>query len=424
VSSLRPEHIGEGRTSALGVKHLREFLAFAERQGQTTDAELAKAREVDVAGCVQALGRHLEARGYRTERNLGAPGPRIDLAVMHPDRPGEFVAGVVTDSPVWARFASVRDREKLGPSVLARQGWHLIRVMSLDWWHDPDATLARVEAEVAGAVEAARAREAARASDANATPREADAKTPDAAPKLRAHAAAAPRVPAPKPAVVPAKPVSEVVSAKPETVGPRVARDTSQPMSWTATPEAPWQAVPYVRAPDVMLAAHQPEDDPRHPRWVAERVAEIVRIEGPIYAEDAVRRAYDAWEAPRVTKKMSQAVMEAVAELPAGQRPRQDGEVLWPAEVDPASYTRYRVAADAARPAESIPLVEVKNAALAVLARALAVSEDELIGQLMQRFGIARRGKLVVEHFRAGLALALEDARATRDGETYRFASR
>ncbi|MBL8783871.1 MAG: DUF4011 domain-containing protein [Deltaproteobacteria bacterium] len=421
VSSLRPDHIVDGRTSALGVRHLREFLAFAERNGKTTDAELAKAREQDPAGCIQALARHLEALGYRTEKNLGAPGPRIDLAVMDPDRPGEFVAGLVTDSPVWARFASIRDREKLGPAVLARQGWHLIRVMSLDWWHDPDAMLARVTAEVAKAVAAARAQDAAPSSPADTARSEADAKAPDAAPKVRAHAAAAPRVPAPRLAVAPVKPEPDVVPAKPEPVGPRVTRDTSQPMSWTATPEAPWQAVPYVRAPDVSLAAHQPEDDPRHPRWVAERVAEIVRIEGPIFAEDAVRRAYDAWEAARVTKKMSQVVMDALAGLPAGQRPRVDGDLLWPAELDPTSYTRYRVADDAARPAESIPLVEVKNAALAVLARALAMTEDELIGQLMQRFGIARRGKLVLEHLTRGIDLAIASAKARREGDRVRF---
>jgi hypothetical protein len=39
----------------------------------------------------------------------------------------------------------------------------------------------------------------------------------------------------------------------------------------------------------------------------------------------------------------------------------------------------------------------------------------------MQRFGIARRGKLVLEHLTRGIDLAIASAKARREGDRVRF---
>lgn len=393
VSSLRPEHIGEGRTSALGVKHLREFLAFAERSGQVTSAEEVGRREADVAGFVDAIAERLAALGYRADKNIGASGPRVDLAVRDPKHPERYLLGIVTDSPVWARFPSVRDREKLGPGVLGSQGWAIHRVWSLDWWHDPERELASITAALRRA--------------------EAAGAQPPALPVVA--------VPAAPVVVVPAAPV---VASSTSAPTPRVERARTDPMQWSASPAVPWHAVEYVRAPPVSLLERQPIEHPYFSSWVAERLAEIVEIEGPMFVDDAVRRAFDAWHVPRVGKNMARAVLEQVEMIEPGRRPRQLGEVFWPRAIDPRTWHVFRVPAEDAqevRAADAIPHAEVMNAALAVLARALSLTEDQLVGQLMQIFGINRRGAKVVEHFKQAIAGVITAGHAQREGETLRF---
>ena len=164
--------------------------------------------------------------------------------------------------------------------------------------------------------------------------------------------------------------------------------------------------------------------DWRHTRWVAERLAEVVDAEGPILKDEAIRRAYDSWAVARVGSKMREAVVDELSLLPLERRPRLVADVFWPAQLDAAAWTLFRVSRPDdpdIRAVEAIPLAEIKNAVLAVLARALAIDEDQLVGQLMQIFGITRRGAKVSDQFKEGIRVAVQTGRAAQDGSTVRF---
>ena len=230
---------------------------------------------------------------------------------------------------------------------------------------------------------------------------------------------------APEPPIErPAEVAPEHAEPTPSTPAqPRSTRPKTDPLAWNDTTNGPWRAVPYTRHATVSRIESHPQSDPRFHRWVAEHLAEVVQIEGPLFIDDAVRRAFDAWQTPRVGKNMQQGVLAIVPSLPDGQRPRVDGDVFWPPEIEPTAWHAFRVGpADGhLRQVEQIPSREVANAALAILSRTLALDEDQLIGQLMQVFGISRRGAKVVEHFRRGIEEALSTNHATRDGATLRF---
>jgi hypothetical protein len=79
---------------------------------------------------------------------IGVSRFRIDLGVVHPDRPGDFLAGVECDGASYHSAATARDRDKVREAVLRSLGWQLARVWSTDWWVDRQGALERLDAEL------------------------------------------------------------------------------------------------------------------------------------------------------------------------------------------------------------------------------------------------------------------------------------
>ena len=86
--------------------------------------------------------------GWSVVTQVGVSRFRIDLGVVHPDRPGDFLCGVDCDVATYPSAASARDRDKVRQAVLRQLGWTLARVWSTDWWMDRRGALARLDAEL------------------------------------------------------------------------------------------------------------------------------------------------------------------------------------------------------------------------------------------------------------------------------------
>jgi hypothetical protein len=69
---------------------------------------------------------------------VGVSGYRIDLGVIDPERPGQFLAGVECDGSAYHSSRSARDRDRLREEVLRGLGWTIVRVWSTDWFDDPN----------------------------------------------------------------------------------------------------------------------------------------------------------------------------------------------------------------------------------------------------------------------------------------------
>ncbi len=151
-TSLRPDQIDLARTSARAVRDLQAFLRHAER-GAGSGAALrpplgstASSSEDIADGLVERLAARLVERGWEVSTGVGASSVRVDVAVVHPGRPGRFLAGIETDGGNYARSATARDRDRLRPMVLSGLGWDLMRVWAVDWWRDADAEVERLDA--------------------------------------------------------------------------------------------------------------------------------------------------------------------------------------------------------------------------------------------------------------------------------------
>ncbi len=149
-SSLRADQIDLTRTRARGVRDIKYFLDYAERgpkalnsgTSATADAEYDSEFEKMVADRIRAAG-------YEVHYQVGCSEYRIDLGVIDPRAPGRYLLGVECDGATYHRAATARDRDKLRQSVLEDLGWTLYRIWSTDWWHDPEAEVAKVVSRLA-----------------------------------------------------------------------------------------------------------------------------------------------------------------------------------------------------------------------------------------------------------------------------------
>lgn len=135
-TSIGPEQLDTTRTTAVGVRHLKEFLDYAERG---VDA----LRQATVTGddaespFEEAVATALRAHGWDVHHQIGCGGYRIDLGVVNPKAPGTYLAGIECDGASYHSGSTARDRDRLRQMKLEDLGWTLHRVWSTEWWRRP-----------------------------------------------------------------------------------------------------------------------------------------------------------------------------------------------------------------------------------------------------------------------------------------------
>ncbi|ARQ79296.1 DNA helicase [Oxalobacter formigenes OXCC13] len=143
-SSFDSSMIDLNRTHARAVADLKLFIEFARR------GPLALAQEV--RGSVgtydspfeEAVADGLRRKGWEVVPQIGVSRFRIDLGIVHPDRPGDYLVGIECDGATYHSAATARDRDKVRSVILESLGWKLLRLWSTEWWIDKESALERL----------------------------------------------------------------------------------------------------------------------------------------------------------------------------------------------------------------------------------------------------------------------------------------
>ncbi|TPN49495.1 DUF3320 domain-containing protein [Mesorhizobium sp. B1-1-9] len=142
-ASFDPGHIDPARSKREGPRVLKRFLDFAktgimeERVVSALDAD--SPFEEDVAAAIRSLG-------YLADPQVGTAGFRIDLGVRHPDRPGQYLLAVECDGAAYHAALWARERDRLRQDVLENLGWGFHRIWSTDWFHHRAREMQRLAA--------------------------------------------------------------------------------------------------------------------------------------------------------------------------------------------------------------------------------------------------------------------------------------
>lgn len=161
-TSFDPAMIDLSRTSARAVADLRQFIEFADRGVEAIAATVKGSLGGYESPFEQYVAEALQKRGWVVHTQIGVSRFRIDLAVVHPDRPGNYLVGIECDGATYHSAATARDRDKVRADILQGYGWKLLRVWSTAWWFDKKAETERLNDAITELLAASRAEDAKR----------------------------------------------------------------------------------------------------------------------------------------------------------------------------------------------------------------------------------------------------------------------
>lgn len=152
-TSFSPSLIDLNRTNARAVRDLKHFIEFAEKGPRAISEAIQGSVGVYESPFERAVAEALTRKGWHVVPQIGVSRFRIDLGVVHPDRPGDYLLGVECDGAMYHSAATARDRDKIRAGILKGLGWNLVRVWSTDWWVDRSSALERLHAAISAELE-------------------------------------------------------------------------------------------------------------------------------------------------------------------------------------------------------------------------------------------------------------------------------
>ena len=138
VSSMQSTDIDLNRTSALGARLLKEYLAYAQN-GEIIQENVHGEITFDEteAALVESVGEFLKENGFYVDMNVGCSEFRVDIGIKKPDTQ-EYVLAIECDGKNYHSAKNTRDRDRLRKEILERMGWHFYRIWSTDWFKNTE----------------------------------------------------------------------------------------------------------------------------------------------------------------------------------------------------------------------------------------------------------------------------------------------
>ena len=124
-----------------GVRVLKEFLEYATHGTITPGRKTGAEPDSDFERWFLA---RLKSEGYDAHPQVGVAKYRIDIGVLHPEKPGNYVIGVECDGATYHSSKAARDRDRLRQAVLEGLNWKIHRVWSTDWYRNPEREFRRL----------------------------------------------------------------------------------------------------------------------------------------------------------------------------------------------------------------------------------------------------------------------------------------
>ena len=386
-TSFDPSMIDLNRTSARAVRDLKHFLEFADRGPRA----LAEAISGSVGGYEspfeEAVARGLRELGWEVVPQIGVSRFRIDLGIVHPDRPGDYLVGVECDGAAYHSAATARDRDKVRAAVLQGLGWKLLRVWSTEWWVDKQGALQRLH-ETIGEVLTASREQAARAEEE----------------KAAAEALAVAEALAAREAAEAATATVEVPEVEAETfASPAAEAALLLPLRLAELPATAiagvYQITDFTHV-GAIVVADRFHDDGYDPT-LKDLIAHVLANEAPISEDVLVQRIARLHGFLKAGRRIRERVLDFVEKEHHVRPDPAGGRFVWLNEEAPVQWCSYRLPSseDHVRKIEEISFEELRAASL-------ASKGDDLPVEIARIFGIRRLAAGSRERIEAVLTLS------------------
>ena len=127
-----------------GVQCLKDFLRFAEHAAEPNKTKAF----VDESSLLYYLREDLQKRGHKVAVQVGTSSFRVDLAILSPDGK-DYDLGILVDTDEIPEEVSYRDQVYVREAVLNAMKWKIVSVYALEYFKDPEGTIARIEEALA-----------------------------------------------------------------------------------------------------------------------------------------------------------------------------------------------------------------------------------------------------------------------------------
>ena len=144
VSSVRAVDLDLSGSTSEGAHLLKGYLDYAERGVDSLGTSVTLLTQECESPFEEEVAAALIRRGLEPVSQVGCGGFRIDMALKHPDRPGQFCLGIECDGATYHSSRTARDRDRIRQSVLEDLGWKIVRVWSTDWVQNPEKQILRI----------------------------------------------------------------------------------------------------------------------------------------------------------------------------------------------------------------------------------------------------------------------------------------
>jgi hypothetical protein len=327
-STLKADRIDLSRTAAIAVRDLKHFLEYATRGPAALGASVQGSLGDFESPFETAVAGRLRERGWVVHPQIGVSAFRVDLGIVHPDRPGAYLAGVECDGAMYHSSTYARERDKIRQAVLEGLGWTLFRVWSTDWWINQASALEDLDRALRAHLEADRAKpdepgedeEPGSAFEEDDIPVERQSDEPG--PGSEKPSAPLDDSPESGPEVS----MRSVASFSGATDEAKRGEESSEAPASAASRSTPYKVAELkIETGDVQLGEMSPAA-------LVDVIARIVEVESPVHVEDVIRRMTHAAGLQRAGRRIQDVAARAIDAAVRAGRIRKKKEFLWRAE--------------------------------------------------------------------------------------------
>lgn len=396
-ATLRADQIDLSRTRSEGVAGLKAFLAFAEKGKVALPISKAALSEKRIPESLEKMVvSFLRENGYKVDMNVGCSGYHIDLAVIHPEKPKEYLAGVLFDGYNYSVSQSARDRNVIQSSVLELLGWRIFRIWSLDWWENKERVMQALLDYLDQQKTIVESDTLTREIPAEPTPiAEEISPTEHAVANREKEEAIA---------------YNKIAATNEQSIPDSGAMPTDQSPEHLAYKIAELPAMLNVSYED-LLAYNSTQK-------LIQQISQVIETEAPITQTLLFRRVLAAWGVSRLGTRIRSRFEQVFSTMKLNTTQDQDGNtIIWKEEQIPGQYTDFRLSRSETerRNAEDLPAQEVANAVQEILTAQISMPEHDLVRETAKLFQYGRVGGNVETAMRRGIQEAVQQGKVKRE---------
>lgn len=421
-SIMTSDMIDLKRTKSKGVESLKNFLGFAEKGRLQLSYNEMKQRKEE--GILDRICAELDAAGYKYQKAVGHSKFKVDLAVINPFNPDEYILGIMLDGDSYKQSPNTKDREVAQIKVLNGLGWEIHRIWTMDWWDNRDKEIARLleileekKASFDGPV-VDTMEDVLQESEPETVQEDTNKMVDEPSEDPVVSADAAPTETVVEETVENAS--QEVVEEKPSVqmtfINPAPVSETQmvadfkeekQTIVSESKPAAEgYSCIEYVSS-DVQVTPMSTSEyvEKSALKTIVEHMQAIVDAEAPIAEDRLIRRTLRSFDIARASAQTTEATEKAIKKVSCKSNKQNGVKFYWKNDQDPDTYSIYRIDVnlDDKRKLDEVCQQELKNAVCKTLSDNGPMSKDDLIKGTIRTMGYGRSGAALVDAVERGI---------------------